>query len=181
MSAEKKAPVRMNGEVRTLIKYFIMTAVTTGAGLLLRYGLLCFRGEYPLSLFGINTVLRVNDNLAYTVYYVSSIILFYLWKWFDQKDTVDKKTFFTRFLGYCAVCGVSTVAGNLLLSVLLDWGIHGEVAFWLTCPLTFIINYLGGRLIVFRDMDDRSAQTTNSREVNTHGGEEQPEPHDCTE
>jgi len=174
MNSDTKSGARkqMNGEFRTLIKYFIMTAVTTGLGLVLRYALLCFRGEYDISILGINTIIKVNDNLAYTVYYVSSIIFFYLWKWFDQKDRSDPKDFVIRFLGYCAVCGVSTVAGNILLSVLLDWGIHGEVAFWLTCPLTFLINYLGGRMIVFRDMDDLSVQKqAQPEEVPTDGRE----------
>ncbi len=184
MNSEPKPENRtqIGGELRTLIKYFIMTAVTTGLGLVLRYALLCFRGEYDVSLLGINFTVNVNDNLAYTVYYISSIIFFYLWKWFDQKDRSDTKTFVVRFLGYCAVCGVSTVAGNILLSVLLDWGIHGEVAFWLTCPLTFLINYLGGRLIVFRDMDDHSAQKqAQPEEVHTNGGEKFSESHNSAE
>jgi|GEM_PF-1640693 len=162
--------VRNDGEVRTLIKYFIMTAVTTAFGLLLRYVLLCFRGEYDISLLGINFTVDVNDNLAYTVYYVSSIILFYLWKWFDQREGTDPKSFIPRFLGYCALCCVSTIAGNILLSLLIGWGVHSELAFWLTCPLTFLINYLGGRLVVFRDMDNRSAgKDKQSEEVQEDG------------
>ena len=148
---------RTKGELKTLIKYLVMTAVTTGLGLSVRYLLLHYcRGIHQLSLFGHSVSINVDDNLAYTAYYVSSVLVMYLWKWFDSEGK-KAGSFIPRFLGYCALNAVSVVAGNLLLSVLLGWGVHGELAFWLTCPFTFLINYLGSRLVVFRDVDNLAA------------------------
>ena len=133
--------LRANSELWTLLQYLIITGVTTGIGLALRYILLQY---------------GVSDNLAYTAYYVSSVILFYLWKWAISEGK-KASSFLPRFLAYCSLNAVSVLAGNWLLSILLGWGINGEPAFWLTCPFTFLINYLGGRLVVFKDFDDRSA------------------------
>ena len=139
--------LRANSELWTLLQYLIITGVTTGIGLLLRYILMAY---------------GAGDNFAYTAYYVSSVILFYLWKW-AVSEGKDARSFVPRFLGYCALNAVSVLAGNLLLSVLLGWGINSELAFWLTCPFTFLINYLGGRLVVFKDFDDRSAAKNKNR------------------
>ncbi len=139
--------LRANSELWTLLQYLIITGVTTGIGLALRYVLLSF---------------GVNDNLAYTAYYVSSVILFYLWKWAISEGK-KASSFLPRFLAYCALNAVSVLAGNWFLSILLGRGINSELAFWLTCPLTFLINYLGGRLVVFKDFDDRSAGKNNKQ------------------
>ena len=151
--------LRAKSELWTLLQYLIITGVTTGIGLGLRYILLTY---------------GVNDNLAYTAYYVSSVIFFYLWKW-AVSEGKNARSFVPRFLGYCALNAVSVLAGNWLLSVLLGWGLSGELAFWLTCPFTFLINYLGGRLVVFKDFDDRSAaknHTQNPEGDESDGGKE---------
>lgn len=151
--------LRANSELWTLLQYLLITGVTTGIGLALRYILLRF---------------GINDNLAYTAYYVSSVILFYLWKW-AVSEGKKASSFLPRFLGYCALNAVSVLAGNWLLSILLGWGINGELAFWLTCPFTFLINYLGGRLVVFKDFDDRSAEKNKNQNLEgeeSDGGKE---------
>ena len=150
--------LRANSELWTLLQYLLITGVTTGIGLALRY-----------------LVRGLGDNVGYTVYYVSSVVLFYLWKWAISENK-DNSTFLPRFLKYCALNVVSVIAGNLLLSLLLSWGLHPELAFWLTCPFTFLINYLGGRMVVFKDFDDHSAaknQEQNPEGDQRHGGKEQ--------
>ena len=166
--------LRARPELWTLLTYFVITAVTTGIGLLFRYILLLFRGTYEVSVFGTLTTVKIGDNLAYTVYYASSVVLFYLWKWALSKEK-EKRSFVPRFLGYCALNAVSMLAGNWLLTLLLERGVNEDLAFWLTSPLTFLINYLGSRLVVFRDFDNRSADNVKqqkSERADSNGGKE---------
>ena len=168
------ARLRARPELWTLITYFFITAVTTGIGLLFRFVLLQFRGSHDVSILGYDTTININDNLAYTVYYASSVIVFYLWKWAISKEK-KASSFLPRFLGFCALNGVSILAGNWLLSVLIGWGVNGEAAFWLTCPFTFLINYLGSRLVVFRDFDKQTAEAgkqQKSERAERDGGKE---------
>lgn len=166
--------LRARPELWTLITYFLITAVTTGIGLLLRYILLLFRGTYDVNLFGTVTSIKIGHNLAYIVYYASSVVLFYLWKWAISEEK-NKRSFVPRFLGYCALNLVSMLAGNWLLTVLLDRGMNEDAAFWLTCPLTFLINYVGSRLVVFRDFDNHNADKAKqqkSERAESDGGKE---------
>ena len=143
--------LRDSGELRELVKYGIITAVSTFAGLALRYILLyLFGGSHSFSVFGREFAFEIDDNFAYSAYYISSTILMYLLKWFTARG-LTASSFLPRMIAFVVLCLVSMVVGNALLAVLLKLGMHSEAAFWLTCPVTFLVNYLGSRLFVFRD------------------------------
>ncbi len=143
--------LRNSGELRELIKYGIITCVSTAAGLALRYALLyLFGGRHTFFLSGREFAIEIDDNLAYSAYYISGTLLMYLLKWFTARG-LKSHTFLPRMIAFAALCLVTMVIGNALLAVLLELGLHSEIAFWLTCPVTFLVNYLGSRLFVFRD------------------------------
>ena len=150
---------RDSGELRELIKYGVITGVATIAGLALRYVLLyLFGGSHTFSLSGREFSFEIDDNFAYSAYYISSTLLMYLLKWFTARG-LKSGTFLPRMIAFVALCLVSMVIGNALLAVLLRLGMHSEIAFWLTCPVTFLVNYLGSRLFVFRDEKLRRNQS----------------------
>jgi len=147
--------LKANGELWALIGFGLITGVSTLVGLLLRYALLwCFGGSHVLTLFGREMTVVVDDNFAYTVYYISSTVLMYLLKWFTS-DGLPAREFLPRAVAFVVLNLLCMAAGNLVLSLLISWGVHRELAFWLTTPITFGINYLGCRLIVFEDADKR--------------------------
>lgn len=166
------------GELKVLIKYLLITGVSTFSALLLRYILLrFFPGTHTLELpFG-SVDISINEHSAYAVYYISSVIIMYLLRWFTAKE-VKAGSFLPRFVGFCLLNLVTMLAGEALLTLFLGWGINGELAFWLTCPFTFLINYLGCRLVVFVDSDSREVQQSSSKNdqpkegARTDGGKE---------
>lgn len=145
------------GELKVLVKYLLITGVSTFSALLLRYILLrFFPGTHTLELpFG-SVDIDINEHSAYVAYYVSSVIIMYLLRWFTAEG-VKGRSFLPRFVGFCLLNLVTMLAGEALLTLFLCWGMNGELAFWLTCPFTFLINYLGCRLVVFVDSDRREA------------------------
>ena len=150
--------LQANGELWVLIKHSLLTGLSTLISLLLRYALLLFfRGSHELTVLGRSFTVTVDDSLAYLVYYISGVVLMYLFRWFTASG-VRVRSFLPRLVAFGALYTVSMLAGNALLGVFLGWGIHSELAFWLTCPVTFLINYLGSRLIVFCDSDSRQVK-----------------------
>ncbi|MBE6753738.1 MAG: hypothetical protein E7559_05230 [Ruminococcaceae bacterium] len=140
-------------ELRILLKHSIFTAISTICGLALRYWLLSGGGRH--TFFGHSFV--VSDNAAYMVYYITGIVLLYLLKWLHA-DGVRGRSFLPRLIAFSALYTVSMFAGNALLSLLTSrTAIGEELAFWLTCPVTFVINFLGNRLIVFFDAENRES------------------------
>ena len=138
-------------ELRELIKYFLITAASTVSGMALRYILLCFfSGSHTFRLLDIDITVNVDDNFAYTAYYIFSTVVMYLLKWFTARG-LKTGSFLPRMAAFVALCLFSMLVGNGVLAVLLSLGMNGEAAFWVTFPVTFVVNYLGTRLIVFRD------------------------------
>lgn len=140
-----------SGELRELVKYGIISTTSTIAGLALRYVLLYFfGGRHIVTLSKMNFTVNVDDNFAYSAYYIFSTILMYLLKWFTARG-LKANSFLPRMIAFVALCLVSMVIGNALLAALIYLGMNRELAFWVTVPATFLINYLGTRLLVFRD------------------------------
>ena len=173
--------IRGNGELWVLTKHSLLTGTTTAIALLVRFLLLRFcRGSHVIGLPGSEITVEINDHTAYMTYYILSVVMMYLFRWFTAKG-VRVRSFLPRMLAFGALYTVSMLIGNSLLTVFLGWGINSELAFWLTCPVTFVINYLGNRLIVFFDSDSRLVSEINSHNSNdnllnegtdTDGGQE---------
>lgn len=160
--ARRRKQLRAQGEIRVLARHAILTGVTTIIALAFRYILLYFRGSYELALFGRSFNVEINDAFAYNVYYISSLILLYLCKWFTS-DGVKGGSFIPRLLAFIGVNGVGLAVGNVLLALLINHGMHGELAFWIVSVITFFINYLGNRLFVFADADNRTVRRHRRR------------------
>ena len=141
-------------ELRVFIEYAIFTAISTALGLTLRYILLAHCGEYSFDLFGRAHTITVDDDLAYIVYYVVGVVVLYLLKWCHSKG-IRARSFIPRLIGFVAVNAVSLFVGRAALKLMVGLGINRELAFWLTTPVTLAVNFLGNRVIVFKDADDR--------------------------
>ena len=157
-------------ELRILLKHSIFTAITTMCGLAIRYILLAFEGEHTVAIAQRTLSFEITDNGAYMAYYISSVVLLYLLKWFFA-DGVRFRSFVPRMLAFFALYFVSMMTGNVLLSLLTDrCGINAELSFWLTCPVTFAINFLGNRVIVFCDAENRESKKIKEKNALTEGG-----------
>ncbi len=142
-------------ELRILIKFTIFTIFATVCGLAFRYLLLDYMGIYSVVLFGRTIGFTITDNTAYIAYYISSVLILYLLKWFHAESRPEG-AFLPKLLSFSAIQLVAMIVGSYLLTLMTDrWGIHHEPAFWITCPITFVINYLGSRLLVFADSENK--------------------------
>lgn len=174
-----------NGELRLLIKHSIFTAFSTCCGLAVRYLLLSIEGERSVSVFGRVFSFVITDNTAYIAYYATGIIILYLLKWFHSHG-VRARSFIPRALAFIFLYLTSMTIGSFLLDVFTErLLINAELAFWLTNPFTYTINYLGNRLIVFCDVENRQARRykklLQKKRGERNGGEKVADAHDSSE
>ena len=171
-------------ELRLLIKHSIFTGVTTACSLILRYLIMAHLGVYHPVMFGRTLTIELTDDLAYIVYCVSGILILFLLKWFHA-DGVRGRSFLPRLLAFSALNIMSMFVGFFLLGVLTGrLGLGDELAFWMTCPLTFAINFYGSRIIVFCDAENRESKKirmSNEKEAAADGREETRKPNDSAE
>lgn len=158
-----------NPEIRNLVHFALLTGIATAFGLAFRYVLLAFAGNYTVSIAGRSFPFSITDNTAYFAYYISSVVLLYLLKWRSSGDA--KATgFFRRFVAFFLLNLLTMFIGNAILSLLTDrLGLHHELAFWITCVPTFLLNFLGTRFLVFFDLDNRKAKKQTAAGASAEG------------
>ena len=157
-------------ELRIVLKHSVFAAVTTLFGLAIRYILLAFEGAHTIEIAQRAFSFEITDNGAYMAYYISSVVLLYLLKWWFA-DAVRFRNFVSGMLAFFALYFVSMLVGNALLNLLTErWGINSELAFWLICSATFVFNFLGERAILFCDSRNRESNKVKDKNVLTEGG-----------